>query len=132
MQLILSPFAVARIQKVFIEFLIRYPEYLNKEELNIAIIERDVPCGIWALNDFSVLINNLFNLQGADIKFPKFNLTLYNTSDFENAVINSKEKIAKNISELSKDITLYDLVFDISMLSRSVFVKEYNLPRKTS
>ena len=130
LQLILSPFAIARIQKVFIECLIRYPEYLNKEELNIAVIERDVPCGLLALNDFSVLINNLFNLQGADIKFPKFNLTLYNTSEFENALINSKDKISKNISELAKDTNQYDFVFDISILSRSVFVKEYNFPQK--
>ena len=71
--LLFVPIAVARIQKTIIEVFLTNEFLLNKETLNIAIIERDFPCGAMALaslQDMFANINAILEKEN-QIKIPK-------------------------------------------------------------
>ena len=57
--LALLPFSVARIQKTLVEIFIRKPEFLQKEILNICVIERDIPGSAIAVEIFKDFISNI-------------------------------------------------------------------------
>ncbi|MBK6992765.1 MAG: hypothetical protein IPH34_13495 [Chitinophagaceae bacterium] len=52
LELCLIPFAVARIQKTIIHLLFEGKLNIRATEWNIAIVERDIPCGNLAIKDF--------------------------------------------------------------------------------
>ena len=111
LQLSLIPFAVARIQKTILHLLFEGKLNVNVEELNIAIVEQDIPCGSLAIEDFKELLNSLFNLKGSKEKMPKINVFVESDERFTNANLHSSNNIDKS--------KRYDLLIDISILQRS-------------
>jgi ATP-dependent DNA helicase RecQ len=111
LELCLIPFAVARIQKTIIHLLFEGKLNINAEEWNIAIIERDIPCGNIAIKDFGELLNSLFSLQGDTDKLPKINVLIESNQKFANANFYTSTNIDNNKT--------YDLLIDISVLQRS-------------
>jgi len=111
LQLLLVPFAVARIQKVIINLLLSNQLDLSKEEWNIAVIERDITGSKLAIDDFITLLDNLFRLKGENFKLPKINLFVENSDEFKNDELSWTNPIDK-----SKQ---YDLLIDLSVLQRS-------------
>jgi len=107
LELVLSPFAIARIQKVLIHLLINNRLSIEDEEWNIAVIERDVPCAEMAIMDFLSLIKSLYLLKQDSINLPKCNLFIENTR----YATDNKASIERNGK--------YNLVIDISVLQRS-------------
>ena len=103
LQLALSPFAIARVQKTIIEFILRGVLDLEQKEWNISIVERDVPCGYLAVTDLQHLVKNIFELQGKETKLPKINLQVYNTNEFANAKLNKGYSV-KRIAEISNQL----------------------------
>jgi len=127
LQITLSPFGIARIQKTLIQLLRANILRLDHTEWNIAIIERDVPCGKLATDDLMDLLRNLFNLRYENLSLPKINLRIYNTEEFQNAKLNNLvetelyDEFANNIKEFKADILI-----DVSLLQRPKFTKPSN------
>lgn len=127
LQIALTPFAVARIQKVIVQLIRANILSINSAKWNIAILERDLPCGKLAIEDLKQLLKNLFNLRYEDSKLPEIELTIYNTEEFRRAKLNNSSDIelydesALNINEFRADILI-----DISILQRPKFTKPSN------
>lgn len=115
LELSLIPFAVARIGKTLIHLLFEGKLNINANEWNIAIIERDIPCGNLAIEDFEELINSLLKLKGDTEKLPKINVFVERNERFANANLRSTTNIDKDKK--------YDLLIDISILQRSGLTK---------
>ena len=64
LQLTLSPFAIARVQKTIIELILSNNLDLKAKEWNILAIERDVPCVALAIEDLKQRFQYLFALAG--------------------------------------------------------------------
>jgi ATP-dependent DNA helicase RecQ len=122
--LIYIPLAVARIQKVLIEHFIANQNLLEKQILQIAIIERDLPCGALAikgLEDFFVNINAILE-EKDKLELPKIELSIFEN---EKWVINQKlhcGHIPKN--ETFFGANDFDIIIDHSILIRSNIYKE--------
>ncbi|WP_338789876.1 DEAD/DEAH box helicase [Bernardetia sp. MNP-M8] len=122
--LIFIPLAVARIQKTLIEYFLANSEQLNKKELNIAIIERDFPCGALAIESLKELILNINGLLEENEKqhFPKINLTTFQNEKY---VLDKKlhlDATLQNEAHFQKND--FDIILDHSILRRSNVYKE--------
>ncbi len=111
LQIALTPFAVARIQKTLITLLLGNQLDLTANEWNIIIVEQDVPCARLAVDDLTNMLNSLYKLAGEKHRVPAINLAVINTPEFENAVLSQNKKIDQNIQ--------YDVALNISMLERT-------------
>ncbi|MES2851944.1 MAG: DEAD/DEAH box helicase [Bacteroidota bacterium] len=122
--LIYIPPAVARIQKAIIEHFIAKPDLLNKELLQIAIIERDLPCGalaIKSLEDFFKNINAILE-EKDKLLLPKIELSIFEN---EKWVINQKLHCNfKPKNEAYFGANDFDVIIDHSILRRSQIYKE--------
>lgn len=122
--LIYIPFAVARIQKVLIEHFIAKPDLFKKEVLQIAIIERDLPCGalaIKSLEDYFTNINALLE-DNDKLILPKIELSIFEN---EKWVINQKLHCDyKPKSEAYFGANDFDIIIDHSILRRSQIFRE--------
>ena len=122
--LVLIPFAVARIQKILIEEFIAKEELLKKETLDIAVIERDLPCGALAikgLEDFFKNLNDL--LEDKDkLSIPKIEISIFEN---EKWVIDPKMHCGhKPKNEDYFGTNDFDIIIDHSILKRSQIYKE--------
>ncbi len=115
LQFVLSPFAVARVEKVLVEAMITGALDLTASSWNIAVIERDVPCAKMAIDDLTELYNHLYELKGSTERLPKINLTIISTEEFCNSTLHG-DVTPKLTQQNNSD---YDVCLDISMLVRS-------------
>lgn len=123
LQLHLSTFGISRVQKAFIKAFKSGLINRNVENLNIAIIERDIPCGKIAIDDLLLQIKHLSILQnenGEELKLPNIEITIFNTIEFANAKLNADNNC--QIFNANSDFRHYDLVIDISVLNYSTFL----------
>lgn len=120
LELVLSPFLIARIQKTLSQLFLREQLDFSKAELKIAVIERDVGGSAWAINDLEELYNNILELNDSELfKIPHFEVTVYTSSQFLDSPINSSEDISVvPIESIESDDTFYDVVLDVSILQR--------------
>lgn len=122
--LIFIPLAVARIQKTIIEFLIVHPEFFKKKIIELAIIERDFPCGAAAVKSLQELFESINALleEKDKLPLPEIKLTVFET---EKWVIDKK----LHFNAIIKDenfflLNQFDIILDHSILRRSNIVKE--------
>jgi len=126
LQVVLSPFAIARLQKVLIHSIIQNKLNLQNKKWNIAVIERDVPCAALAIADLQQQLKNIFALKGENV-FPEIELTVFVTPEFKSAEINRQDfkKHFSNINFIdvanSTSSIEFDLLLDISILQRKGF-----------
>jgi hypothetical protein len=120
LQLSLSPFGIARVQKIIIELILSSNLDLKAKEWNILAIERDVPCVALAIEDLKQHFLHLYSLAGKEQYFPIINLQVLSTEEFANSKLHYKkpEIIGKFQSEKE-----FDLIIDISVLQRRGIVK---------
>jgi len=111
LQLLLTPFAIARIQKVLIDLLANNKLDLSQKEWNIAVIERDVPGAKLAIDDFIITLKNIIKLTGKNQILPKINLFVENTPEFEKSELKWINPIDRNKE--------FDLFIDLAVLQRS-------------
>ncbi|WP_286407318.1 DEAD/DEAH box helicase [Myroides odoratimimus] len=121
--LVLVPFVVARIQKTLIELFIRDKSLLEKDILKIAVIERDLPGAIIAIEHLKDVITNLNQLisDKQQLILPDLQVELFQD---ESWVLDSSLNFdckAKHINEFN--IEGYDLVLDSSVLIRQNILK---------
>jgi ATP-dependent DNA helicase RecQ len=123
LQLILSPFAIARVQKVLIQCLLQDKLSMTATKWKIAVIERDVPCAAIAIVDLKQQMQNIFALQDKSFN-PEIELTVFTTHEFQSASLNRVD-LSKYFSAISfHDIAIpnanneFDVLIDISILQR--------------
>jgi len=116
LQLTLSPFAIARVQKTIVELILSNNLDLKKKQWNILAIERDVPCVNIAIEDLKQLFQNLYSLSNSTFEFPEINLQILNTEEFAESSLQKKE--TKTITSFSSTEN-FDLLIDVSMLRRN-------------
>ncbi len=119
MQIMLTPFAVSRVQKALIFAIQSGILNLKKSEWHIAILERDVPCAHLALIDFRKYMKQLFDLEGKGRTLPKIVFDILGTKEFEFSNLRRRSEWRRiEDFETAND---YDLVIDVSMLQRVNF-----------
>ncbi len=116
--IVLTPFAIARIQKTLLELFLRDADLLGKIEINIAIIERDLPCGALAIESLNELASNLSELIIDDFKLPKLNLTIFPDQRFNLYNLHLGNEATKEFDEND-----YDIILDHSLLIRDGIYK---------
>lgn len=126
LQLVLSPFAIARVQKVLIQCLLQNKLQLTSTKWKIAVIERDIPCAAIAIADLKQQLQNIFALQNKPVN-PEIDLTVFTTQEFNSASLNRVELTQYFASIQFLDISkvnandAFDLLIDISVLQRKGF-----------
>ncbi len=132
LQLFLSPFGIARVQKAFLKSIKKNLINITSENLSIAIIERDLPCGKIAIDDLLIQIENLSLLQiGEKLKMPNIEISIFNTAEYANAKLNEGNNTQLFSNEI--DFSQFHLTIDVSVLNYSTFINKptNSSPNKT-
>lgn len=122
--LLFIPLAVARVQKTILEFLLVHPELFKNEKIEIAIIERDLPCGAIAIKSLQELFFNINAiLHDKDkLPLPEISLTIFENSKW---VIDSNLHLQASVKdEYFFKQNKFDIILDHSILRRSNIYKE--------
>jgi len=130
--LLFIPLAVARIQKTILEFLLVHPELFNKKKIEIAIIERDLPCGAVAVKDLESLFTNINAIleDESKLQLPEISLTVFENKKW---VIDSKLHLQATIQdEVFFKLNHFDIIIDHSILRRSNIYKEIDFQDENS
>ena len=124
--LILTPIAVAKIQKTIVEALLTGHLTIEQESWDVLIDENDVPCGALAIYELEEMMNNLCGLSSSydNRRLPKINLTIINR-EYSDSALHLNAKVY-NSAEYVKDC-VYDLVIDYS--SFAIKEKEYDFKK---
>lgn len=113
LQVVLSPLAIARVEKLLIQAMMSGALQLSSSSWNIIIVERDVPCGAVAVKDFKDRFTNICRLAGSDDNLPDIKLTLVSSREFTSSGLHLGNTVLQEIPD-----TTFDLCIDISMLLR--------------
>lgn len=120
LQMALSPFAMARLQKAVIEALLAGRLDLSRKSWHVLVYERDVPCAALAFRDLASCYDHLMELQGRAERFPEVDLDIVVTPEFNRSPLHLGNQVRRHDagrkSQLKKK---YDLVMDVSMLRRA-------------
>ena len=122
--LLFIPFAVARIQKTIIEYLLYHQEIFSKSNIEIAIVERDLPCGAMAIKSLQELFFNINAiLEDKDkLELPEISLTVFENPKWViDSRLHLKAKIGDEILFQNKS---FDIIIDHSILRRSSVYNE--------
>lgn len=113
LQIVLSPIAIARVERMLLQSIITGELDTRKDCWNIVVVERDVPCAALAIQHFSELYHKMTELDGSNEKLPNINLTIVSTEDFKSSPLHLTNKVNTTIPN-----SHYDLCMDISLLLR--------------
>ncbi|MBH8557916.1 DEAD/DEAH box helicase [Hymenobacter negativus] len=122
MQLLLTPLAVARVQRTMIECMASGVLPMHKQRWSVAIIERDVPCGHLAVEGLQELFLELYELEGRERHLPEIDLRVYTTAEYATAELHQIARHSvRPLSAAASDGEV-DLLLDVSMLQRPGFI----------
>lgn len=120
--LLLSPFAVARVQRAILLYcMTHYESIANKTPWKIAIIERDIPCAYLAIADLQEQFETLNELASTQIQLPEIQLDVFSSTEFINHPLHLG-KSTKPIHSLKPNE--FDIVLDVSVLRKEGVFKE--------
>jgi len=119
--IVLSPIGIARIQNVLLKLMICNSTILEKKIVRIAVIERDVPCGLAAVQDLSNQLNTLNELAKTQMHLPEFEVVIFSTDEFIDNPLHKNGEV-KEITTFTQDG--WDLIFDVSLLRRVGIFKD--------
>ncbi len=126
LELVLTPYAVARIQKTLILALQNSRLSLEKACWNLTIIERDVPCAVLAVADFLDHVGAFYLLLGINKALPEIHIHVIHTPEFREGNENLVGGLDRRriffsrtpFDSQSNSAIPADLVIDVSMLFR--------------
>ena len=118
LQLVLSPIAVARIEKTIVEALMTGRLDIKEKKWKVLAIENDVPCVALAFEDLKTMFYHITQLseEYSSLSFPEIELTIISTEEFSNSALhlgNKTQSIGYNSN------TEFDMVIDCAMLRRA-------------
>lgn len=124
-QLVLSPIAIARIQKTILEAIMTEQLDIEKDSWRVLVEEKDVPCAAIAFKDLKLLFNNLTSLSQLyqDMEFPNIELDIVSSEEFHMSPLHLGENVYIDTKELDRN-TRYDLVIEMSVLHYSNIEKD--------
>ena len=111
--LVYSPIGIARIQKILLLYLLNNAKI---DTLNLAVLERDVPCAQLAIKDLLQILTSLNELAEGDLyNIPQINVSVFTTKEFRTSGFHSGDTFL--IDDFNP--ANFDLIIDISTLTRS-------------
>lgn len=113
LQIVLSPLAIARVERMLLQSIITGELDIKKDVWNIVIVERDIPCAALAIKHFSEMYSQMVELDGSKEKLPNVNLTIVSTEEFSSSPLHLANVVKTSIPD-----SHFDLCMDISMLLR--------------
>jgi len=124
--LIFTPLAVARIQKTLIEYLLS-GNFEFRKTLKIAIIERDIPCGVLAIKSFEDYIKNinvLIENPNERYSLPEIELSIYSNPKWKLGEDFNENAYQKNEADFKDRELQFHVILDHSILRRTGIYKE--------
>ncbi len=129
LQLVLGPLAVARVQRTLLEALLNGTISPAATHIELAVVERDLPCGQQGIAALLEQLRRLYALEGKGRTVPVVVLTIYPTGEFEQpAHFNHAETQVKPAGSVPSGADKFALVLDVSVLQRPGFSKAVDLP----
>lgn len=120
--LCLAPFAIARIQRVLLQYLMSNFEIAeHKQSILVAVVERDFPCGSAAIEDLNLLLQTINDLAKTQVNIPLFEAKVFSSEEYQNHPLHNGNSVSP-ISELNNSV--FDIVIDISVLRRALIFKD--------
>ena len=118
LQLVLSPIAVARLEKTILEALMTGRLNLSSKKWKVLVKEHDVPCAALAFEELRQMFEHLVQLsiEYANIQFPEIDLTIISTKEFSNSPLHLEYKPIVDVYHSNIE---YDMVIDIAILRRT-------------
>ena len=122
----LSPIAIARIQSSLIKAALSGNIDLQADKLTILVLERDVSCGLLAIEDLFHWLEKLYQLNGLSYSIPEIELEIVASQEFEENVVRYNNEIDLEhidhheyiAEENFNEGSVYDCIIDISVLQR--------------
>ena len=117
LQLILSPIAIARIQKLILEAFIVGNIDIDSSHLKVLVEEKDVPCAAIAIKDLEDMFNNLavFSEDYRLLTFPEIQLDIISSDQFHDSPLHMGLQ-PLTINNAANNNTSYDIVISMSTL----------------
>lgn len=112
-QIVLSPLAIARIERTLLQALLSGAVNLASEKWKILVIERDVPCATIAISLLQKSFEKISAMDGSNMKLPPIELTVVSTKEFADSKLHMKNAIETSVPDED-----FDFCIDISMLLR--------------
>ena len=113
LQIVLSPLAIARVERILLQALLSGYINLQADKWNIVVVERDVPCAAMAIELLKESFEKISAMDGSNMKLPNINLSIVSSKEFAD----SKLHMGKPV-EASIPIKDFDICIDVSMLLR--------------
>lgn len=115
LQLLLTPIAIARFQKVLIEAIITGHISLESDKWKILVEEKDVPFANLAIDDFKNTFNNLIGLTRDfnDFTLPEIELFIVSNKTFFNSKLQGAkvyEKVTNELKSIEFDLVVTNAV----------------------
>lgn len=118
LQLVLSPIAIARLEKTVLEALMAGVLDISADTWKVMVKEHDVPCAALAFQELQQMFEHITQLsvEYENIKFPNVVLTIVSSKEFASSPLHLNNRV---LVDDYKSKTEYDMVVDFSMLRRS-------------
>lgn len=118
LQLVLTPIAVARLEKTILEALMTGQLSLSTPSWKVLVKEHDVPCAAIAFEEMRQMFEHITQLSEdyTDLKFPVFDLTIVSTKEFSDSPLHLNHQVYTD--DYHSNIE-YDMVIDIAVLRRN-------------
>lgn len=113
LQVVLTPLAVARVERMMIEACMTQRLTLQAKKWHIVVVERDVPCAAIAINVLKEKITHILALMGEKTPLPEIELCIVSSPEFQDSPLHLGQKVHDKVP-----ITHFDLCIDIAMLLR--------------
>lgn len=97
LQIVLSPLAIARIERTLLQALLSGAVNLASEKWKILVIERDVPCATIAISLLQKSFEKISAMDGSNMKLPPIELTVVSTKEFADSKLHMKNPLAELI-----------------------------------
>ena len=120
----LVPIVVARIQRTVIAWLLQNPTAFTQAEVNIAVIERDLPGAALAITQLQSVLDNLTALMPDENKVVVPRITLHLFPEREWTYHDALHLATPQLSSADFTPANYHLIIDHSILRRSGLIKE--------
>lgn len=118
LQLVLSPVAVARLEKTILEALMTRVLNISATRWKVLAKEHDVPCAALAFEELREMFKHITQLSAeySDLKFPEVELTIVSTKEFAQSSLHLNHRVL--VGEYHSNAE-YDMVIDFAMLRRN-------------
>lgn len=128
LQLLLTPVAIARFQKVLLEAIITGQLPLEQETWNILIEEKDVPFGLLGINDFKRNFHHLTQLSKDFDKLvlPQINVHIKSNKDFYHSKLHDKERIFLSTPSALRGMQFDMVVTQSTLQSVSIKIESFS------